>query len=118
MKYYHLTYELKTRLQKLQNKAGRVIAGDSYYSSVSNTLMKLGWNTLQCRDDEQLLSLVNKCISGNPQLNHLFNGLNRYCYDLRSNNIKLHLPKANTNAMKRTLRYRSAMICNSFSQNS
>ena len=34
--------ELKPRLQNLQNKAGRVITGDSNYSSATNTLMKLG----------------------------------------------------------------------------
>ena len=47
--------ELKDKLQKLQNKAGRIITGDSYYSSATDTLSKLGWTTLQCRRDDQLI---------------------------------------------------------------
>lgn len=50
--------KLKDRLQKLQNKAGRIMTGDSYDMSATNTRLKLGWKDLQSRMDEQLLSLV------------------------------------------------------------
>ena len=47
----------KDRLQKLQNKAGRIITGDNYDMSATNTRLKLGWKDLQSRRDEQM----NKC---------------------------------------------------------
>ena len=99
-------------LQRLQNKAAWVITGDSYYSSATETLPKLGWETLQCRRDEQLFSLVNKNIGGDSNLSDFFRISNRDCYDLRSNNNTLMLPKPNTNAMKRTFGYRGAMLWN------
>ena len=37
---------LKDRIQKLQNKAGRIITGDSYYMSATSTRTKLGWKDL------------------------------------------------------------------------
>ena len=37
---------LKDRIQKLQNKAGRIINGDSYDMSAKNTRLKLGWKDL------------------------------------------------------------------------
>ena len=104
--------ELKTQLQRLQNKAARVITGDSYYSSATETLSKLGWETLQCRRDKQIFSLVNKNIGGDSKLSNLFRLSNRDCYDLRSNNNTLMLPKPNTNAMKRNFGYRGAILWN------
>ena len=40
----------------------RVITGDDYRSSPTETLSKLGWDTLQCRRDSKLFSLVDKNI--------------------------------------------------------
>ena len=86
---------LKDRIQKLQNKAGRVITGDSYYMSATNTRTKLGWKDLQTRRDEQLMHLVKKIIAGKSNLgnlSNLFSITNRDCY----NNCMLSLPKLNT----------------------
>ena len=47
---------LKDRLQKLQNKAGRIITGDNYDMSATTTRLKLGWKDLQTRRDEQMLN--------------------------------------------------------------
>ena len=43
---------LKDRLQKLQNKAGRIITGDNCDMPATNTRLKLGWKDLQSRRDE------------------------------------------------------------------
>ena len=104
--------DLKTQLQRLQNKAARIITGDSYYSSATETLSKWGWETFQCRWDEQLLSLVDKNIGRDSNLSVFFRISNRDCYDLTSNNNTLMLPKPNTNAMKRTFGYRGAILRN------
>ena len=106
---------LKDRIQKLQNKAGRVITGDSYYMSATNTRTKLGWKDLQTRRDEQLMHLVKKIIAGKSNLgnlSNLFSITNRYCYNLRSNNCMLSLPKPNTNGIKKCFSNRASVIWN------
>ena len=60
--------------------------------------------------DEQLFSLVDKNIGGDSNLSDFFRISNRDCYDLRSNNNTLMLPKPNTNAMKQTFEYRGARL--------
>ena len=51
------------RLQKLQNKAGRIITGENYDMSATTTRLKLGWKDLQTRRDEQMLSFVQKIVA-------------------------------------------------------
>ena len=46
--YYSLLWDncladLRIQLQRLQNKAARVITGESYYSSATETLIYLNW---------------------------------------------------------------------------
>jgi hypothetical protein len=50
---------LKLYLQKLQNRAARVITGDNYDVRSKQTLLKLGWKTL----DERRQNLMEKCMS-------------------------------------------------------
>ena len=102
---------LKDRLQKLQNKAGRIITGDNYDMSATNARLKLGWKDLQSRRDKQLLSFVQKIVIAG-RLNHLFSIAKRDCYQLRSNDNMLLLPKPNTNAMKESFGYRAAVTWN------
>ena len=62
---------LKDRLQKLQNKAGRIITGDNYDMSATTTRLKLGWKNLQTRRDEQMLPFVQKIVAGRSNLDNL-----------------------------------------------
>ena len=65
--------------------------------------------------DEQMLSFVQKIISGRSNLDnlsHLFSIARREFYDLRSNGNMLLLSKPNTNAMKKSFKYRAAVIWN------
>ena len=72
---------------------------------------KLGWDTLRCRREKQT-SMVDKIIKGkiDNNLSDLFTISNRDCYNLRSNNRLLSLPKPNLNALKRSLSYMGARI--------
>ena len=84
------TDSLKDHLQKLQNKAERVLTGHRYYdASATITRNKLGWEDLQTRRNKKMLSLVDRIIDGgsNPQLSQLFSLLNRDSY------CALSLPK-------------------------
>ena len=58
-----LSNELAEKLQKLQNRAIRVIAKCDYYSSVSALRGKLGWDNLYIRTKEQNLKLMFKTLN-------------------------------------------------------
>ena len=49
---------LQNKLQKLQNKAGRIITGDCYETPSDAVRTKLGWDTLQERREKQLETLM------------------------------------------------------------
>ena len=79
---------LKDRLQKLQNKACRIITGDNYDMSSITTRLKLGQKDLHTRRDEQMLSFIQNIFSGRSNLDnlsHIFSIIERDCYQLRSN---------------------------------
>ena len=64
---------------------------------------------------EQMLSFVQKIVAGRSNLDnlsHLFSIAKRDCYQLRSNDNMLLLPKPNTNAMKKSFGYRAAVTWN------
>ena len=109
---------LKDKVQKLQNRAARVITGDNYDIRSSDILKKLGWNNLQDRRNSQTINYVTqalfkKCPEGINQMFHVSDNDN---YNLRSNDLVLGLSKPNTNAMKRSFSYAAAKIWNSQSK--
>ena len=93
---------IKLNLQKLQNRAARVITGDNYDVRSKQILLKLGWKTL----DERRQNLMEKCMSnvmndnGPEIIGSLFEKCNNFNYNLRSNGKFLRLSKPNTNSMK------------------
>ena len=83
--------------------------------SAITTRLKLGWKDLQTRRDEQMLSFVQKIVAARSNLDnlsHLFSITKRDCYQLRSNDNMLLLPKPNANAMKKSFGYRAAVTWN------
>lgn len=105
---------LKNRLQKLQNKAARIITGDSYETRSDVIRSKLGWNTLQERRDDKMNNLMKKIMRDNSvdYLQELFSIFSNSTYQLRNNNRVLSLPKPNTNALKRSFSYKGAVAWN------
>jgi hypothetical protein len=61
---------LKNKLEKLQNKAARIITGDSYEIRSDAVRSKLGWGTLQERRDK-IMSKLMKQIMDNNSINYL-----------------------------------------------
>ena len=104
----------KDKLQKLNNRAARVIKGDTYEVRSSEILLKLKWETLDKRREEQIICLVNKALNHmcSPAIGSMFQITNNENYNLRSNNKMLMLSKPKTNAMKRSFSYAAAKVWN------
>ena len=58
-----LTQQLSEKLQKLQNRAIRVITKSSYDTSSRFLLNSLGWDNLSVRRAKQKANLMYKCIN-------------------------------------------------------
>ena len=104
----------KNNIQRLQNRAARVITGDRYDVRSTDVLNKLGWkNSEECRIS-QTETYVTKALLGNcPEgINEMLKPQNRENYQLRNNNLVLKLSKPKTNAMKRSFIYAAATIWN------
>ena len=110
---------LRGKLPKLQNRAARVITGDSYEIWFIGILKKLDWETLSERRKEQQVKYVSKALTcqcpGN--ISDMFKLCNSQRYELRSNNNKLMLSKPKTNSVKQTFGYAAAKVWNERNKN-
>ena len=106
---------LKNKVQRLQNRAARVITGDSYDIRSKDILNKLGWKNLEEGRISQTEAYVTKALQEKcpENINAMFMPSNIENYQLRDNNLVLMLSKPNTNAMKRSFSYAVAKIWNS-----
>ena len=105
---------LKLNLQKLQNRAARVITGDNYDVRSKQILLKLGWKTLDERRQNLMEKYMSNIVNDNcPEIiGNPFEKCNNYDYNLRSNGKFLRLSKPNTNSMKRSFSYMGAKTWN------
>jgi hypothetical protein len=111
---------LQNKLQKLQNKAGRIITGDCYETASEIVRTKLSWDTLEARREKQLETLMIQIMKGNSTdyLRKFFTICTNQTCELRSNNHVLHLPKPNTNALKCSFSYKGAAAWNNIDDKS
>ena len=102
------------KTQRLQNRAVRVITGDSYEIRSSDILTKLSWKTLGQWREQQTINVVNKDLKEDcPQsISNMFKISKNEKYNLRNNNQVLALSKPKPNAMKRSFSYLSANVWN------
>ena len=113
-----LSYELADKLQKLQNRAIRVITKSDHYSSATALRGELGWDNLCTRRKKQKLKLMFKTL--NAQSPEYLKGLFMpFSTDngLRNSDNKLALPKPRTNFLKRSFCYNGAQLWNSLPSN-
>ena len=106
---------LSTKIQKLQNRAVRVITRSSYDTNASVLLNALQLDNLYVRRRKLKAQLMFEIIlKGNmpSYLRTLFSIRNTE-YNLRNNQFKLNLPKPRTNYLKRSLSYDGALLWNS-----
>ena len=113
-----LSNELADNLQKLQNRAIRVITKSDYYSSAIALRGKLGWDNLCTRRKKQKLKFMFKTL--NHQSPEYLKGLFKPFstdYSLRNSDNKLALPKPRTDFLKRNFCYSGGHLWNSLPSN-
>ena len=112
--WYGIGVTLSDRLQKLQNRAARVITQSTYDISSRDLLNELQWNSLSINRDKQKAIFMFKTLNGlTPQyLEEMFSSRIGH-YTLRDSNRKLFIPKPNTDYLKRSFSYSGASLWNS-----
>ena len=102
------------QLQKLQNRAGRIILQVKPYEhkSIYQIHDNLKWESLKCRRRRHMYSLLFKSFHElTPEYITQNFVWKENCYGLRSNDT-LMLPKPKTNQCKRTFLYRGSVLYN------
>ena len=106
------------KMQKLQNRAVRVITRSPYDASASPLLDSLHLDNLSLRRKRIKAKMMFKILKGNAPtyLQNLFT-VRGTGYTLRNSEIKLNIPKSRTNYLKWSLCYSGALLWNSLPQN-
>ena len=103
------------QLQKLQNRAARIITGSNYDAPSKPLIESLGWKTINDMIQFESRVMVFKSLNRlTPQyLSDLFvaNSTNP-SYNLRSTDTNLTLPKRNTSTGQKSFSYRGAKLWN------
>ena len=105
---------LQNNLQKIQNRAARIINNTPWDSSGNYNLNKLGWDTLEKKRKKNIalmmFDILNK--NGPSYLSNKFVFKERP-YNTRSGNLCIDTIKPKTESAKRTFLYRGATLWNS-----
>ncbi len=102
------------KLQKLQNRAARVITGKSYDIRSKDILEELSWQPLMERWGNNKAIFMHKVTNGEylENISSLFVVKNNENYNLRNNNIDYKLEKPKTNFLKKSISYSGVKIWN------
>ena len=109
---------LSDKLQKLQNRATRVITQSPFDTSSNLLLTMLKWEKLSLRCKKQKALIMYKTLKelAPDYLQCLFTQHHVNDYNLRNLEGKLSLPKPNTNYLKRSFCYSGACLWNNLPQ--
>ncbi len=123
----HLTYcstiwndgsnTILNKLSKLQRRAARVITGQSYDVRSTQILESLNWMPIEDILKKREIIMTFKALTNRlpDYVQNFFTRCENSNYSLRSNNVKLSLPKPRTNFLKRSFSYRAAQGWNELS---
>ena len=120
--YYSLVWgncgkTLSNKLQKLQNRAARVITSSNFDVDVDSLFHKLSWKDLTMKSKRQIQNALTvfKSLNGlvPEYLSSKFIKRNKKNYSLRNSVNKLVVPFPRTNYMKNSFSYSSATLWNS-----
>ena len=105
------------KLSKLQRRAARVITGQSYEVRSTQILESLNWIPIEDMLKNRETTMTFKVLTNRlpDYVQNFFKKSENCNYSLRSNNIKLSLPKPKTNFLKRRFSYRAAQGWNELS---
>ena len=106
---------LSERLQKLQNRAARILTSSSYDADARFLLQQLGWKDLITQRQIQVALMVFKALNdlAPDHLSSMFTERSTSGYVLRDSTNKLNVPLPKTNYLKRSFSYRGATVWNS-----
>ena len=104
---------LSDKLQKLQNRAARVITKSPFDTSSNHLLSTLSWERLSLRRKKQKALMMYKTMNdlAPEYLQSLFSQRHSV-YNLRNSEGRLTLSKPSTNYLKRSFSYSRAMLWN------
>ena len=105
------------KLSKLQRRAARVITGQSYDVRSTQILESLNWMPIEDILKKREIIMTSKALTNRlpDYVQNFFTRCENSNYCLRSNNVKLSLPKPRTNFLKRSFSYRAAQGWNELS---
>ena len=106
--------ELQSKLQKLQNRAARIITGDNWEIRSKDVLNKLNWLPFNQQRLTDTLLFMRKMFKDEVPIsisNQFQLSLNEQ-YNLRGNCTMLKLGKPRTNTLKRSFSYHAAKTWN------
>ena len=106
---------LSSKLQKLQNRAARVLTFSNYDCSTSELFQNLKWSKL-VHQREVSKAIMMHSIVNNTAPEYLTSRFVRRCdltsYNLRDNEYKLAVPQPRTEFYKRSLSYSGSVLWN------
>ena len=110
---------LKEKLQRFQNRAARVVTGAKFDVSSSELLKLQNWKNLEYRFKLNKLTLMYNILNNGtaPCLRQFFSApsdINNN-YNLRNYDSDLSIPQPKKEFLKRSFRYRGAVLWNSLS---
>ena len=103
-----LNQTLNCKIQKLQNRAARIVMQASYDASAGALFDVLHWDNLSMRRKKSKANLMFKILNEKPLL---------YIYIIRNSEMRLNVPRPRTDYMKKSFCYSGAVLFNSFPQN-
>ena len=106
---------LSNKIQKLQNRAARIITHSSYDIRSKDILNYLGWKNMAERRQDQLATLMFKTMNGYAPvyMSSMFTKTTDvHTHGLRRTQNGLFIPRPNSEAMKRGISYRGALRWN------
>ena len=109
---------LSQKLEKLQNRAARIVTGSGWDVRSAQILRALNWESLADRRARQLKSLMFKTANNlvPEYLSDKFTSVNTvHRHNLRGAQHNLFIPRPNTEALKKSFCYRGAVTWNSLS---
>ena len=106
---------LSNKLQKLQNRAARVITSSNFDKDVDSLFHKLSWKDLKSKREIRNALMVFKSLNGlvPEYLTSRFIKRNESNYSLTDSVNKPVIPFPRTNYMKNSFSYSGATLCNS-----
>ena len=107
---------IATKLQKLQNRAARILTSSSYDANVDDLFFRLDWQKLNLQRELKTATMVYKSLNGlaPDYLKSMFTDRSATStYSLRNCEGKLALPLPRTNFLKNSFSYSGAVLWNS-----